>query len=374
MTYSTKPKLTDPFEVTKEFNVFSVSDKKILFQKICNSIYLIFSVIIFPMGITRWYFSRLATAQCLPASNTYANYKNDLKNKQYRSKVLAQKNDFHLKGDRILNTVKITTADGVTLDTSMIQNINQMDKPTCEQKWIIYFCGNAVHYENYLEELYTISKQTGASIYTGNYRGIMHSQGWPTSSHDLVLDGEAMVQKLLSTGVQAKNILLHGFSLGGGVAAKVCALHQEPGNEMHLCSDRSFSTFINAARGLFPGVGGLLGVIALLNGWKFNSLKHFESIKGHKFVIVSKKDPIISYSASLYTALKKYNPEKAKSFKDMRIKLDVESFYNKNNLSHKYDSSYEHSLSIVKFMDEFNLYQIEVNKAFLKDATIPCLK
>jgi len=326
-TSLTNHKLTDEFTVTKDINVFRVSEKKELILKICRIAWLVFSIIVFPIGIIRWSINRLTSLTCLPA--TFIFRKNhdhiSLSSDEYRqawaTKVLFQKDQnenitFPVKTHQIF----VTTADGVRLDTMMLQHPKQALLDTKDQKWIVYWGGNGMCYEQSLNDLKYISYFTGASIYTGNFRGVMDSEGSPYSSHDLVLDGEAMVQKLLASGVQSKNILLHGLSMGGGVATEVAALHQETGNEMHLCNDRSFATLTDAVKGMIPVVGGLLGGIAYLTGWRFDSVKNFENIKGHKFTIVSEVDEVIAYESSLYKVFKrnvKLRETDKKAYKDI---------------------------------------------------------
>lgn len=351
--------LTENFIVTKNRNVFKTNILCELFLKVCKVVWEIFSIIIFPVKISRIIVGTLAQSLLLPAVDSYNLEKNRVKEKQLgqlekklehnkwiiencwggvgsvdlsqgkgRKKLEKETDDLEEKIDKLqteiesvnsqleirklfveepsnhAHQVKVTTADGVEIDTMMIQNENQINLPIEKQKWIVFFVGNAMCYEELLENLKQISDQTGANVYTGNYRGVMSSKGSPSSTHDLILDGEAMVQKLLAAGVPSENILLHGWSIGGGVAAEVAAHHQEVGHEMHLCSDRSFSSIIDTAKKLFPTFGGVLGRIAWLAGWKFKSVDNFKKINGNKIVIVCKEDPLIRYEASLYKASK----------------------------------------------------------------------
>ncbi|QLH35115.1 MAG: hypothetical protein HWD61_02335 [Parachlamydiaceae bacterium] len=134
------------------------------------------------------------------------------------------------------------------------------------------------------------------------------------------MDGEAMVQYLLSQGVQPQNILIHGWSLGGGVGAHVAALHQEKGKEIHICNDRSFESMVNEVKELarelrkYINTSTLLGklvsaalalapiTIPLIHmiGWDFKSTQCYQKINGHKFIIYHPNDEIIVYSASLH--------------------------------------------------------------------------
>lgn len=348
------------FTVSEERNVFKKNIHLERFLKICKVAWEIFSFIVFPIKITRFIVGSLIPLLIVPATLTFSleeNEKNkaklillekDLQSKDWalencwggvgcedqskgkarkkleneakvlrkkvwelKSKIerveslLAGRESFIQDRSNNAHQVKVTTADGVEIDTMMIQNDHQINLPTHEQKWIVFFHGNDMCYEESLNDFKELSKRTGASVYTGNYRGVMSSKGSPSSSHDLVLDGEAMVQKLLAAGVPSENILLHGWSIGGGVAAEVATHHQEAGHEMHLCSDRSFSTLMNVIKAFIPTFGGLLGKIAWLAGWRFNSIDNLKKINGSKILIVSKEDNIIQYEgASLYKAVK----------------------------------------------------------------------
>ncbi len=120
-------------------------------------------------------------------------------------------------------------------------------EPAKGQKWIVYFNGNGYVWEHNYEALKQISKETGANVLSFNYRGVGRSGGAITSAQDLIEDGEAAVQYLLSQGVLPEDIVLHGHSLGGGVATAVVAKHQG----MHLVNDRSFSSLSRVVAAIF---------------------------------------------------------------------------------------------------------------------------
>lgn len=208
-----------------------------------------------------------------------------------------QINDFKRTPDCI-KRLAITTSDKAQLDSCFILNPGQVEKESKEQKWIVYFNGNSGTYEDSLSSLTFMSALTGANVLSGNYRGVGHSTGFPSGSHDLVVDGEAMVQYLLSQGVPPENILLHGYSTGGGVAAEVAALHQDKGHEMPVCLDRTFTSYADVAASL---VGRVASWIIHALGWTFDTLKLLKgTLKAHKVVVIEhSEDEIIKSTARI---------------------------------------------------------------------------
>lgn len=304
----------------------------------------ILSVMTFPVGLTLFAAKKIAPLIILPAANLFnfknlktqhemltakkikltdektflSPEKNEKEIKKINSKLesledslkdilsLDQSREKFLAENSHAKQITIRTADDVDLDAFAIMNKAQDILPVNEQKWMIFLNPNASCYERNLNELTLLSEHTGASLLTSNYRGVMRSQGSATSSHDLVLDGEAFVQYLLSRGIPSHNILIHGFSLGGAVATEVVANHQIEGQEMHLCNDRSFSTITDVLKAWTSNIiGTIVGKTVFAAGWQFDGVKNFQKIKGYKFTIHCKGDGVIRYKASLYKCLKK---------------------------------------------------------------------
>ncbi|PJD96131.1 MAG: hypothetical protein CK425_06935 [Parachlamydia sp.] len=198
----------------------------------------------------------------------------------------------------------IETADKVKLDAMEIKHPGNSLKLPQEQKWIIFLNGKNTAYEQNLENLADMCEATKANVLTANYRGVGFSEGSPSSAHDLVVDGEALVQYLLNKGVSPENILVEGWSLGGGVATQVAAYHQEKDHEMKLVNDRSFGTLAHAIS-KFSVSGLIFAPLMTAFDWKFNTVKCWKAIKENcKLLIIHKDDQIVKYQASLYKHLK----------------------------------------------------------------------
>lgn len=300
-------------------------------NKVSRAAWLIFSIIIFPLGL-----ARLAKKLINRAVAKYLIVRSTILPKD----VLDLKRAHLMSNPEISNhceRICIETIDKVKIDTIMVKSFSQNEKAIQEQKFIVYFQGNGTGYEDVLDELVSLSKSTKTNVFVGNYRGVGASEGVSESYKDLENDGIAMIQYLLSLGVKPENILIHGWSLGGGVGAHVAVHYQKQGHEMHYCNDRSFST-------LYDQIDTVISIIQkkilkyspirypkilvkllssgrifkyLLN-WNFDTVKCYQSIKGKKIILYHPKDWAIRYDASLHKKIKNSltNPQEAILFDD----------------------------------------------------------
>ncbi|MDR3624363.1 MAG: hypothetical protein P4L16_04400 [Chlamydiales bacterium] len=339
------------FRVEEHNDIFhtqkNLAEQNLLKNKIARLAWNIFSIIFIPLGIARlclFMIKPLLSSCILPAGVEFnlAKKENALKNAvnsnaaRLEIQIESLKN-LHKARESFLGDpenharqVTIETADQVKLDTIVIEHSSQQSRAATEQKWIVIMPGNLMCYEQFLNLAKKFSDKIQVNVLFGNYRGVMRSEGAATSLHDLVLDGEAMIQYLLQQKVPQENILIHAVSLGGGVGAEVASYHQNEHDGMHLYSDRSFSTLASAIKSVVPLaitlmpqmnlvgrvsarlmswigprlLGNMGAMAASLGGWKLDSLANFQKVKGKKFIIYSHGDGIIRYHASLYKALK----------------------------------------------------------------------
>lgn len=223
----------------------------------------------------------------------------------------------------------IQRADGKKIDSFEMSSSNQKHVLPQDQKWVVYFNGNSMAYEKNLNNLREFSDQLNANVLAFNYSGVGHSQGRTSSVRDAALDGEAMMQYLLSNGVERKNILIYGWSWGGAVGAEVAINHQIELKEnnvavhhdyVNFCSDRSFSTLkklvhilplYNSRSRFIAKIHGALNYFFVKTlGWDFDSVKNYDKIKGYKWIIYTKQDLKIPHKASLYKSVKKEQNKK----------------------------------------------------------------
>ena len=290
-------------------------------------------------------FQKLIASLALPAINL-------------NRELLTRNRQEFFKSDAIAERICIKTVDGISLDTMQILNPSQLDVPPEEQRWLLFFNGNGIAYENNLNNLQTLSEDLGINMYTGNYRGVGYSEGYPQGGKDLVLDGFAMLQYLLNKGILPKNILLHGWSLGGAVALKIASFYS-----VNLCHDRSFSKIENVIENLLPaGISTLAAKGLKFSAWSFGDLaKIYESLKGKKFIIYSPEDGIIKPPASMHHALGK-NILNAilitnQHFLNMNVNQPLSSAYIPNETQ-----QYYHNVPITKCGEQYQEYIKMVKK------------
>lgn len=90
----------------------------------------------------------------------------------------------------------------------------------------VFFHGNAelIDHQSSIIELY---QAMGVSVLLMEYRGYGHSEGTPSQDH-IVADSLAIIEVLMQRDdVDQDRVVLHGRSIGGGIAAQV-ALHFKP--------------------------------------------------------------------------------------------------------------------------------------------------
>jgi RTX toxin RtxA len=103
-----------------------------------------------------------------------------------------------------------------------------------------------------------------ANVLSVNYRGYGDSDGGLPSKESVYKDGHAMFNHLLEMGFKPEQIIIHGYSMGGAVAAK---LHQSLENQgvqvKGVVYDRPMTSVYEAAKAHMGGgpVGGIAGMI-----------------------------------------------------------------------------------------------------------------
>eukprot|EP00962_Isochrysis_galbana_P030736 scaffold9980_cov121-Isochrysis_galbana.AAC.7 len=119
-------------------------------------------------------------------------------------------------------------------------------------RYVLWVGGNFQKYEDWLPYFDIYAREAAVGFLAFNFRGVGLSEGAVLSAADLVLDVAACVRFLQDEhGVTADRLLLHGFSLGGAVAAMYLAHPDAP--RCNLISDRSFRSLPHAAHALIRG-------------------------------------------------------------------------------------------------------------------------
>jgi len=247
---------------------------------------------------------------------------------------------------------QLHTVDGVMLDACIKEPRDRTGPP----RFIFFIGGNMQMYEFWLPYFESYARETGFGFLCFNFRGVGRSEGATTCMDDMLTDIRAGVDHLLERGVLPHHILLHGFSIGGSLAALFLASPGAPAT-IAITSDRSFRTFghaafcicrgFDAAVGREPGVPkyeededyegstgsavqpawrrqlGSMGragfvmlraVVAQLavticqaTGWELNAEEAWTRIQGRKVLIYNRADNIVCYEgASLHAALSQH--------------------------------------------------------------------
>lgn len=338
-----------------------------LIRKIIYGVSSIASIGFLP--ITHHCLSKLAAKCILPALTVSTEEKHDKKETKeaFLKLMLETSHEFDLKLEdgAIIN--------GVTVFKDRDTKKDFCDAEAKDQKWIIHFNGNMQFYEDNLFDSQYHGKNHDANVLVFNYRGVGESKGSPLKADDLIADGEACVKYLLSKGVPEENILIQGFSLGGGIGIQVASLHEKIGLE----NGSSFSTLSQAASALVNS--SFVGKILIALDWELDSVSAYEKIKTNKWIFYHKQDGVISYDASLYKGIKeqikKLNPHAViqtmhkgklkdrlkEEFKPTRVKL-MYKFPHVTTLAHNYDIKSDPAYPKIKkhVSDFFSL--IEPNK------------
>lgn len=223
--------------------------------------------------------------------------------------------------------VFLSSADGVRLDAVVREP--PLDSPG---RFILFVGGNFQKYEEWLWFFDMYAQEAGAGFMAFNFRGVGRSEGAVRCAGDLVNDVSACVDFLLARpAVTPEKVVLHGFSIGGAVAALYLGSDDAP--PLALVSDRSLRTLPHTAYAIFRGppsqlkpsqstrercrarlrcwvlaVGSCLAVLALrMLGWDMAAEDAWEGIKGRKVVLYHRMDHVIKYeAASLHAALERH--------------------------------------------------------------------
>lgn len=161
---------------------------------------------------------------------------------------------------------------------------------------VLWFHGNAGNVGRWLPA-YERVVGLGAHVFAVEYRGYGRSEGKP-SEEGLYVDAEAAWKYLLEQrGFYPGNVVIFGYSLGGGVAVEL-ASRVQPGG---LIVQSSFSSIPDLATTLYPMVP------RWLVRTQMNSLEKVGAITCPKLFVRSRKDRLIPYQMgrALYAAAAK---------------------------------------------------------------------
>jgi len=134
------------------------------------------------------------------------------------------------------HTCKVLSIDGIETLEVLQKNLDS------RQEYTIFCCGNGQDAMSIYSAARCIDTNVNKNYILWNYPGVGSSAGDSHSADDLFKAGYKQAKRLIDQGIPAKDITLHGLSLGGGVATHVARQLHEEGYSVNLEVDRSFSS------------------------------------------------------------------------------------------------------------------------------------
>ena len=178
-----------------------------------------------------------------------------------------------------IEKVKITTEDKIELlGWFYNKNINK-------SKTILFFHGNAGSLENRTYKLNHF-KDLKVNFLIIAWRGFSGNKGQPNEIN-LYKDAESAIKWLKTKGINEKNIILYGESLGTGVAVEVAQNKKYAG----VILESPFTSMVNMGRKYYP----FFPVRFLLKD-KFESYKKINKISVPILIMHGEVDKIVPYA------------------------------------------------------------------------------
>jgi len=205
----------------------------------------------------------------------------------------------------------------ITLDTQGGLVLNSWYKPAkTDQPTILYLHGNAGHIGGRIK-LARQFMDAGFGLLLLEYRGYGGNKGRP-SEKGLYEDGRAGMRFLHQQGIESKQIVLYGESLGSGVATKLAV-------ENSICGvilQSPYTSLSDLARFHYPWLW--------FNPWdSFDSINRIQEIHAPLLILHGLKDDVVPYSQGQLLFQKASKPKKMLSF----ILEDHHTMWNAPNFS-----------------------------------------
>ena len=243
----------------------------------------------------------------------------------YQRNLLYHQNENNYSGDKIavdIKKVKIQTPDNIEL-LGWYHEKNLKDYKT-----LVYFHGNAGSLENRIHKLNHFQNMNINFLIIA-WRGFNGNKGKP-SERGLYVDGKSAIDWLKKKGVDEKNLILYGESLGTGVATHLA----QNKNYAGVILETPFTSMIDAAKNFYPYIP-----INLLLKDKFENFKKVKNINIPILVMHGEVDQIVPFSMGKkiyeiannpkYSYFTKYDDHMMEY--DENLVLALKSFFNSLN-------------------------------------------
>ena len=157
--------------------------------------------------------------------------------------------------------------------------------PGASKRAVLYFHGNAGNISHRLHSIRQF-RDLGLSVFIIDYRGYGESRGKP-AENGLYRDAQAAWNYLVDDrGVEPRNIILFGRSLGGSVASWL-AVQERPGA---LIVDSSFTSVPDIGQEAYPWLP-----VRWLSRFQHPTLEHVTKVACPILVVHSRDDEIIPF-------------------------------------------------------------------------------
>ena len=200
----------------------------------------------------------------------------------YQRNLLYHPNENNYSEDKIsvdIKKVKILTSDNIELLGWY------HEKNLKEFKTLIYFHGNAGSLDNRVHKLNHF-QDMNINFLIIAWRGFSGNNGKP-SEQGLYDDGESAINWITKKGVDEKNLILYGESLGTGVATQLAQNRNIAG----VILETPFTSMVDAAKTFYPYIP-----VNLLLKDKFENYKKIKNINSPILVMHGEIDQIVPFS------------------------------------------------------------------------------
>ena len=190
-------------------------------------------------------------------------------------------NENNYFGDKLeveIKKVKIITSDNINL-LGWFHN-----KDLKKFKTIVYFHGNAGKLDNRIYKLNHF-KNMDVNFLIIAWRGFSGNKGKP-SEKGLYEDGKSTIEFLKNLGVNVKDIIIYGESLGTGIATEIAQNDKFAG----LILETPFTSMVAAAKNFYPYIP-----VGLLLKDKYKNDKKIKNINIPLLVMHGEADQIVPF-------------------------------------------------------------------------------
>jgi len=199
----------------------------------------------------------------------------------FQRNLLYHPSENNYSGDQLqvsVEKVKIKTSDNIEL-LSWFHNKN-----ISKYKTILFFHGNAGSLENRIHKINHF-KDMKVNFLIVAWRGFSGNKGKPTEQ-GLYEDARSAINWLKTKGINEKNIIIYGESLGTGIATEV----SQNKNFAGIILESPFTSMVDAGKNQYP----YLPVRILLKD-KYESDKKLKNIRIPILIMHGKVDNIVPF-------------------------------------------------------------------------------